>query len=524
MVTRRRAVWPFVLGGVVALVAIAAAAAYVFAAPYFFASGFRTAAYFPRDTWAYGAMTVRPGFSQLMAGKTLVDAFTGQPDFDKAIQALQSSAQPSSTVDYQKEIQPLLDGEIAVGAFGSTTQPDAVYMLHSNDPEKLLRLLAVADKAPEPRDRYKDALLYVTAAGRAAAASKGWVVGATSRTIMEQALDRLDSPPTDALAQNDRFTSVVNRLPSERIGFLYFDSRPVMTSPAVRQSLAQATAFQTYLAPLTARAGMSLAAASDGVDLRWESIPDQPLHSSTSVPRGSALTAFDRLPSDTLLAMGGDSLPSMLAGLDTAMNASLTASMGSSAPKITFQFDRWMGGEFAAGFTKGTLRLDSRGAATQGAPDLFLVARVKDTNAASADLNALDKLLPTKPTTIQGVALKQLGTTPDSSAYYGVGGDWFYVLSGEPDKLLGQGTGSGSGLTASSQFGMVRRAIAADGISLFADLQNGRRTMEDLFTTAQHDSYDKSRVLLQPIKALGGGFRTEDNGDTHGQLLLAISK
>ena len=221
--------------------------------------------------------------------------------------------------------------------------------------------------------------------------------------------------------------------------------------------------------------------------------------------------------------MGGDSLPSMLAGVDTAMNASLKASMGPNAPKITFQFDRWMGGEFAAGLHQGHLRLDARGSA-QGSPDIFLLARVKDTNSATADLTALDKLLPTKPTTIQGVAMKQLGATPESSAYYGVGGDWLYVLSGEPDKILGQRTATAAGLTASSQFGMVRRAISADGISLFADLQNGRRTMEDLFTPAQHDNYDKSRVLLQPIKALGGGFRTDDNGDTHGQLLLAISK
>src|SRR5437667_5162226 len=57
-----------------------------------------------------------------------------------------------------------------------------------------------------------------------------WVVGATSRAVMEQALDRLDSPPSDALSQNDHFTSVVNRLPTDRIGFFYFDSRPVMGS------------------------------------------------------------------------------------------------------------------------------------------------------------------------------------------------------------------------------------------------------------------------------------------------------
>jgi hypothetical protein len=70
----------------------------------------------------------------------------------------------------------------------------------------------------------------------------------------------------------------------------------------------------------------------------------------------------------------------------------------------------------------------------------------------------------------------------------------------------------------------VRRAITSDGIAIFADLENGRRTIEDLVPAAQRANYDKSRVLLQPIKALGGSLRIDNSGDTHGQLLLAISK
>jgi hypothetical protein len=517
-----RRIWPLALTGAGAGLAALAVVGYVFAAPYLFSSGFHAAQYFPRDTWAYGAMTVRPGFSQLWAGKTLAEAFTSQSGFDSAVRALETSAPTGSNVDYEKELLPLLDGEIAVGTFGSTTQPDGVAMLHSSDPDNLLRVLAASDKSPEPRERYHGALYYLTATNGMAAASKGWVVSGSSRSIVEQALDRLEAGSSDSLLQSNRFQSVVNRLPGDRVGFLYFDTRPIMTSPAIQQSLAQGgQGLQDYLAPLTARVAVSLAAANDGLDAHWESIPDAPLRASTTFPRGSSISALDRMPSDTLFAVSGDSLPSLLSGLTDALNASL----GSSAPKIQLQLNRWMGGEFAAGLTKGTLHQDQRNL-TQGSPDMFLLARVKDSTAANADLAGLDKFLFPKATTIQGMAIKQLGTAPDNSAYYGVDNDWMYILWGEPERVLGRRTATNTtgSLAANPAFGEVRRAITPEGIAMFADLENGRRAVEDLLAPAQRTTYDKSRVLLQPIRALGGSLRIDDTGEMHGEFLLAISK
>jgi hypothetical protein len=515
-------VWAFIVGGVVAVLVVLGVVGYVFAAPYILASGFRAATYFPRDTWLYGAITLRPGLSQLNASRALTDAFTSQPGFADAVKALNTTPTGTSNLDYEKDVVPLLDGEIAIGAFGSTTQPSYLLMMHSSDPEKLLRTLATSDKAPEPRDRYKGALYYLTSDNRMAAASKGWIVSSATRSVVEQALDRLDTNSSDSLAQSDRYLSVVNRLPSDKLGFLYLDSRPLMNSPQIQQSLSQAGQGVTdYLAPLTARAAVSLLAATDGLEMRWESIPDQAPKQSTFA-RGNSLTALERMPSDTLVAFGGDSLPAILSGVDQAVSSGLRAELGPQAPRIQFQFDKWLGGEFAAGVSKGTLRLDTRNQ-TQGSPDVFMVARVKDRGAANTDLGVLDKFFFPKTTTVQGLSLKQVGTTPQTSAYYGVDNDWMYVLYGEPEKFLSQGSGS-TGLGGSSQFGQVRRAIASDGVVVFADLDNGRQTLEGLVPPAQRTTYDKSRVLLQPIKALGGSIRADANGDTHGQLLLAISK
>jgi hypothetical protein len=295
-----------------------------------------------------------------------------------------------------------------------------------------------------------------------------------------------------------------------------------MTSPDVKKSLSQVgPAFQDYFSPLTARLAMSLAASNDGVDLRWESIPDQPLHTNRDLARGDALQAFAAMPSDTLFALGGDSLPSLLAGVDEAASTLLRSSLGPSAPQ--FQFNRWLGGEFAAGIGKGNMRLDARGV-TQGTPDVFFVARVKDRTAADADLVGVDKLAGAKSVMVQGVPLRQVGATPESSFYYGVGGDWLYLLYGQPEKVLAQRDARGTGLTNNARFSLVNRAITSKGVGLFANLEDGRRAIEDMFTLQQRETYDKSRVLLLPIRALGGSATTDPTGEAHGELFLAITK
>jgi hypothetical protein len=52
-----------------------------------------------------------------------------------------------------------------------------------------------------------------------------------------------------------------------------------------------------------------------------------------------------------------------------------------------------------------------------------------------------------------------------------------YMLYGEPEKTLSHETATGDGLGSNPRFGMVRRAITSDGITIFADLENGSCTI-----------------------------------------------
>ncbi len=57
------------------------------------------------------------------------------------------------------------------------------------------------------------------------------------------------------------------------------------------------------------------------------------------------------------------------------------------------------------------------------------------------------------------------------------------------------------------------------------DLENGRRTVEDLLPASQRKDYDtQTRVFLQPLRAFGGSIRNDPNGDGHGVLFLAIKR
>lgn len=518
-----RARWPYAVAGVLAALLVLGAGGWVLFGPYLLPSGFKAASYMPRDTWMVAAVTLRPGLTQILGARSVAEAFTRQPSYEATVRSLQSGSTPSP-VDWEKEVLPLLDGEMAVGLYGSPSSPEAVAFLHTSDPERLLRVLAAAERKPEPRERYRDGLYYETGANRTIviASPKGWIVTGTSRGAAERGYDRLDAGGGDSLADDQRYTSLMERLPGDRVGYAYFDSRFIMADAQVRRSWdAVPPQFRDYLDPINARAAMSIATANDGVELRWESIPDRPLRKGKDVLRGSTLAALEQVPNDTLVAVAGDSLPALMSGLDEAATTAMRASMGAFAPRIEFQFARWMAGEFAMGIGSGTVRLDPRGYQI-GQPDVLMTARIKDSASASADIAALDTLLYPKPATVSGISMKQVGSG-ESSLLYGIADEWLVLAAGQTDKIISTRGSQRPGLSANGNFGLIRRTIADDGIALFVDLENGRRTLENLLTPQQRQEYDqKVRVFLQPLRALGGSLRTEESGEVHGTLFVAV--
>ena len=486
--------------------------------PVLFGSGFKAASYMPKDTWFVAGVTMRPGLIEGLNTASLVDAFTKQPGFNDAIRALQSSAS-ASNVDVQKDIVPLLDGEITFGVGGPVTTPTGVLFVHTSDPEKLLKLLASSAKLPEPKDRYKDGLRYTQRSNgqlaEAIASPKGWVVVGSTTTIAEQAFDRIGAGGDDSLGASARFKAIIDRLPGDRLGFVYWDNAQLMSDPSMQRSLAAVPPqFQGYAAALNSRLAIAIQAASDGLELRWESIPDKAPPAGTDQARGSALAAMGRLPNDTLFAVGGDSLPSLISGLDTALNAALQSAGGANAPRIEFQFTKWLGGEFAFGIGSGT----------QGSPDVLFAAKVKDAGAAATDLSAVDRFVNPRTAQFQGDTFKQAGSGA-SAFYYGIGGDWLYASSARAARLIPPHAGRTDGLTTAANFALVKRAVLDNGVVMYVDVEGARHFAEDSMTGSARSDYDaKAKVFLQPMRAFGGSVHTDASGEVHGVFLLAIKQ
>src|SRR5439155_24257228 len=113
------------------------------------------------------------------------------------------------------------------------------------------------------------------------------------------------------------------------------------------------------------RAALALAAGDQSLQLSWESVPDKAPASPTQSAKGDTLAAFRTLPPDTLIAFGGNDAPGLLAGVDDALNKFAADQLGDSGPTLQVHFTKWLAGEFAGGFGRGTLKLraqDSQGA------------------------------------------------------------------------------------------------------------------------------------------------------------------
>jgi hypothetical protein len=155
------------------------------------------------------------------------------------------------------------------------------------------------------------------------------------------------------------------------------------------------------------------------------------------------------------------------------------------------------------------------------------MAGVYDMAAAQNDLSALEDLFPPKSvnsTDVAGYTLQQVDLDDaDLTLTYGVADNWLYATAGgDPAEVVGAAQ-SGPLTEANPRFAQVRRALRADGVNLFVDLEAGRQLVEQLATTTDRETYDREvRPFLTPMRALGGSSWVDGDGQSHGQLFLAI--
>lgn len=511
---------------------------------------FQAANYVPSSSALFFTMTMRPSLGQVAQVKGLQDTFSREPGFDAALAEWQSQT-PGNGPDLQRDVLPLLDGEVADAEIvrppdqqGSSSTVDLV-LAHASDPVHLMALIlqaggqtlvAAVPGAPSPSPQQPSAspapptapgphgaVIYQSPYGQTLGATfSGWVLLSDSTPVLNDTIEAINRGGAGGLGVDTRFTSLLNRLPDDKLGYVYVNDAAMAENGG---------GFGSGTGLGLGQTAVSLAASSAGLDMQWESTDALPLVQPQGT--GDAMDALAHLPSTTVAAVGGSNARDILTTLQgqAGVISSYVAQVGggrgtagsgatspvpSTNPMALLHLDQWVDGSFAFGVIPGT--------GVQIA-DLFqqmLVVQVTDTDLASQDLTQIDLAAPPKALSVlqvDGGELHEIATgrTPTS---YGLLGDWLYVIQGDPTAVVVSGDG---GLNANPRYGQVTPLLVHDGVDVFVDLQGLRGALEPtLAPTDLPDYYAKVKPLVEPMRAFGGSL-TSDGQGLHGRFRLAIN-
>jgi hypothetical protein len=411
----------------------------------------------------------------------------------------------------------LLDGEVAVAVSGPVTgaEPHVVVMVHSLDPNRLLGLEQTVPSRSQPLPTPAGATVYRLAIGAVGVAYKGWALISDTMDELAPLLDRIDANGKGGLAEQQRFLSVVERLPTERVAYSYVDTAALASLVASERSGAAGTPdLEQRLREASGRAAVSFALASDGVELRGESALDTPVPPSATAG-GDALEALAMLPPDTLAAIAGNDLPRLVEQLQAeADSPAVEQVVPAEAQDILASLGDWLSGAFAAGISAGSL------GEVEGQPNLFLIAGVGDEELANQSLDQIQSGLPPKSVNqvdVAGRTLNQVGFEPGQTLTYGVADSWLYLVSGDAEAALA------GGLDTNPRYQMVAGRLTGNGTDVFVDLEGIRLLLEQQALGPELLEYRGAvEPFVAPLRAFGGGTQTDPSGDAHSRLFLAI--
>ncbi len=519
----------------VAVLVLVASVGCSFIPPYTAPSDFQAATFLPSDTWLFGDLTLRPSLTQLAGATRIANAFTSQSGWSDYVRRMGATA-GSRDSSVLTDALGLLDGEVAVGAFGSPNigrmPQSVVFLAHSSDPDRLVGML-LSDQGVHlsPRKDAHGANVYAVPGDPELATLRNWIVVGSTQDALDATLDRISGARTaGSLNTNPRFNDLVSRLPADRIGLEYVDAGALFRGIGSQLPLGAPGLSPETLALLPtidSQVAVSFAAANEGLDLHVEGVthlpPDlAPGAEALSAQAGDAGEAFEHLPPDTLAAFG-TGLPALGPDFDAALNVALVQIADElDAPQLA-ELDvspsRWLAGPIAFGGSAGSLGQDD------GQPELFAVAQLSEVSAARTDLAGITAAFPPKsatPLSIAGHTFIQVPAGDDVSLTYGVADDWLYATTGDAEELVG--AAASGGLTQNPRFVSLQSGLGADTPNVFIDLQGLRDLATSTLDRADRRTYESEvRPLLSPLTYFGGGMRSEPNGQVHGHFVLGIS-
>jgi len=444
---------------------------------------FQAATLAPADAWSFTDVTLRPSIQQALYARDVFNFYADQTGPGGSLSQLPTPS--GRSVDFEKDILPHLDGEVAYMLSGPVEQMQGVLVAHTNDVDSLLRLLA-DDPAQKFTKDARGATRYATG-DTLAAGYKSWVVYSNDDTTLTQTLDRIDGKGGPTLATQPRYQSVVARLSGDHLGYGYLDINPLLQSATFRDlesgSSVSARGRLAY--------SLALAAGPQGgmraLDLRTEFIAESP-PPPTAADRGDALGAMDRLPVNNAIALSGSSMGQVAESLD-ALSSDVV-------PDEVLSLVHAFAGPYAFGVSPES----SAGA---------------DSPSFLASLFFLGQLTPdTDASAVDDLITGSVGDDDTWQHQVVTDGDWTAInvlpasidISQEQQQVL----------ASDRLYQSVRPALAQDGSNLYINVgallawgQEQGATTEEL-------------AALGQIRAIGTSWRSEPKGDGHGRALVIV--
>jgi hypothetical protein len=464
------------------------------------APSFQADALVGADTWSFTDVTMRPSLQQALRTGQVMDLFVGP--LEDAGADLSSLPTPSGRlVDFEQDILPFLDGEIAVAVSGPIDEPQFVLLVQTNDVDGLMRLLADTSQPRLVRDA-RGATRYDGLSGSPDVVGyKNWIVYSESSDLRDQTLDRIDGGGSPSLASDGRYRGVVDKLAGDRLGFGYMDVSPLLDlvsqedprlTAAVQARGRMAYAFGFEPGP---QAGVHV------LGMRVEFIPDEPRVTPIRAD-DDTLLAMDRLPKASMVAV---------AGPDLGMYSESLATLGEYdelPDELQLILDQFSG-PYAVGVTQPSMprrAFDERpfdeaiGSFMGG---LFLIARL----APGADTALIGEVA----STLAAEADDGGGTWQHEVV---VDNDWLAINAVPPPLSLDEVP---EDLLASDQmYQWVRPGFIRNGTNIFLNLEALETTF--LGSLASGDEL----AVLRLFRGIGISSQTDAQGDSRARMTVLI--
>jgi hypothetical protein len=453
---------------------------------------FAAAALAAPDAWSFADLTLRPSVQQALLAKDIYDMYANGPggsDFGEL-------PTPSGrSVNLDKDVLPHLD-EIAYATSGPVDEPRGVVLIHTNDPNAILRLLA-EEATPAFTTDARGALRYTGSLYRAAG-YKNWVVLSNDAPSLEQTLDRLDASGPN-LGAEPRFKSVVDRLTGDHLAFGYVDLTPVLRSDVVREARAMDTTAARGRMAYSLAFGAGPQAGLRALDARVEFIPDAVVAQS-SAPGGDSLAAMDRLPIGNTIAVAG---PSLGQAVDSIAKAD-----PEDVPEDLLRLVSALAGPYAVGVSPAPLTQALRMATLDFEDSLPASVFFLGQLTAGAD-----------PEAVQALTTSLLAEGVDESDGYQhqvlVDGGWLAV-NVVPDFVQLDQIPQDE-LASDRMYQWMRPGFNKDATNVYVNL----KTLMDWGQT--QGDFSEELAQLEPLQAIGGSWRTDSDGAAHGRMQVMIA-